>query len=149
MSFMGKSRIVNIPIFTTESETECAKVVSFTYDKHSLYFEPQGRILEYFTYMRSGYELDITKFEKNNLIKALFIKGLYTSTIKYRSILADSSICIHHGIENRHVGLIEIITIDLRFSIAFLTGKMSIPFLRRLLICVLVHLKAVTFLLKK
>lgn len=149
LSFKGESKIINLPLFYTESRSECAKVPSFTYFKHNQYFEPKMRLLEYSIYMRNACSLKILKSEKIDLIKSLYNRGLLVSTLFYRSILTDSDLCLHHGITPRKVGILELIKIDIFYSYFFLRDTMSISRFRRTLICFQAHLNGGINVLKR
>lgn len=139
MSFKGNSKVINQPIFYTENRSDCAKVASFTYNKNDLYFEPQKRSLQYFTYMKSVCKLELTEHQINRIIKLLFYRGLFVSTFSYKSILADPDLCSHHGINTQIISFFELIKIDINYSYAFLKESLSISILRKLLICYQAH----------
>ncbi len=148
ISFAGKSRIINIPMFHTEKRIDCSKVLSFTYSKDNLYFEPQNRFIEYFTYMKNVTELEIHDYEKLNIIRALYSRGLITSTIVYKSILADQDLCTHHDIETRKMSFIELVWIDINFSYSFFKIPLAISRFRRVQICLCVHTKGFIIVLR-
>jgi glycosyltransferase involved in cell wall biosynthesis len=148
ISFNGKSKIINLPIFYTEKRTDCAKIPSFTYNKDNLYFEPQNRFLEYFTYMKNASELKILKDEKLKIIISLYNRGLITSTILYKSILADQNLCSHHGIEKRKINIAELMKIDFNYSHSFLKISLPISKFKRVLICLRVHVAGFVGLLR-
>lgn len=148
ISFTGKSKIINIPIFFTEDKTDSANTPSYTYNKHNLYFAPNGRLNEYKIFMNSVCELNLLKKEKIELIGLLYYKGLNASTFAYKSILNDHSICLHHGIETRKVGLIELVGIDWKFSSFFFKESLSISWYRKLLIYTYTHLRIAFNLIK-
>lgn len=141
VSFKGKSKIINLPIFHTETKEDCASVPSFTYNKDNLYFEPFKRLNEYRIYMRNVCELDLLNKEKNSLIKLLYINGLLASTIGYKSILNDNYVCLHHGINTRKVKFFELLKINFNYSFSFIKEPLSISFLRKIYISLYGQLK--------
>jgi len=148
ISFTGKSKIINLPLIFTEDKIESANNPSFTYNKNNLYFAPSGRINEYKVYMSSVCELDLLEKERIKLFGLLYYKGLNASTFVYRSILSDYSICKHHGIETRKVGLKELIKIDWKFSSFFFKESLPIPLFRKILIYTYTHLRIAFSLVK-
>ena len=115
----GKSRIVNLSLFFTETKEDCSKVVSFTYNNSNLYFEPHKRFSEFLVYTKSLNNLNLTEIEKYKLTKLLYSKALYSATFLYKFILSDQSVCLHHGITTRKVSVIELININIKFSLLF------------------------------
>lgn len=148
MSFSGKSKVINLPLFNTESRNDCAKIPSFTFDKSNIYFDPKERFIECVKYIMSVLQLDLLKKEKRKLIILLFSRGLIASTFGYRTILADHPLCLHHGIEPHKISIIELIKIDFEFSSSFFRENLSISHFRKLTIIFLTHLRGIIIILK-
>jgi len=149
MSFKGRSKVINLPLVFTESRNECAKIPSYTYNRTNLYFTPENRQKEYFAYMRSASKLDLPYKEKYEVVKSLFKRGLISSTFLFKSILADSDICSHHGIDTRKLGDLELVKVDLFYSISFILMSMSINRFKRVIICAKVHYQLINERIRK
>ena len=141
MAFLGKSLIINHPLFFTEKKVESASIPSYTYNRNNLYFEPKRRHNEFGNYMSSVCELDILEKEKINLFKLLYAKGLSATTFMYKVFLSDNLVCLHHGIETRKVGYIELFRIDMSYSLFFLKKHLSISFFRKCVIVINEHFR--------
>ena len=147
MSFEGRSMVINTPLFYTEKKSDCAKVPSFTYSKSNLYFEPLNRFKEYLVYVRSISGLSLSEKEKYRLVRLLYLKALSSSTIGYKGILADESVCLHHGIATRKIGISELIQINIKFTTLLHREDILINGFGKFQIWFLAHLKVLILLL--
>jgi len=112
-----------------------------------LYFEPLKRFNEYLVYVRSISSLSLSKKEKYRLVKLLYLKALSSSTIGYKAILADESVCLHHGIATREIGLSELIQINIKFTTLLRRENILINGFGKFQIWFLVHMKVLILLL--
>lgn len=141
MALTGKSKIINLPLFYTESREECAKVQSFTYNDKDIFFAPAQRFTEFYFYVDSVRQLNITRDQLFNTIKKLYVKCLLASTFGYRSIMNDQEVCEHYGMSTRKVGFIEILKIEFYFSSRFICKKLPISNFKKLQLYLFGHFR--------
>lgn len=142
MSTLGPSKIINLPVFGTETKEECGEIKSFTYTNESeIFFFPKNRSDEFLMYSKNLYSLDLTYEEKNIILKKIFLKGLLASTIAFRSILKDMSICNHYFIKTRNVSVLEMIKSAFLFSENFVKSDLPISRSFKIYICINANIK--------
>ena len=136
MAISGSSAIIKLPIFQTESISECEKIKSYTFkNEENLFFTPSNRFKHFIFYIEHLLSFNISKVEKITIIKKLYRKEIIASTIEYRSILGNSSICSHYYINTRKVKIIEIVKIYIIFTINFLSNKSTLNVIDKIRIC--------------
>ncbi|SHG59959.1 glycosyltransferase family 2 protein [Flavobacterium johnsoniae] len=142
MAVLGRSKIINLPAFYTETKEECGKVTSFTYiNENEVFFFPSKRIEEFLIYSKSLYSLNITKKEKNKVLATIFSRGLIASTLGFRNILKDQSVCNHYLVQSRDVTLIEIIQINFKFLKAFFKSDLPVSIFCKIYISTIANAK--------
>lgn len=135
MAMIGKSKLINLPAFYTESEEEAINSPSFTYDVSNFYFSPAKRIVEFDTYLENALKLELSSKEMLKVITKLYRQGLILSTFGYRKMLGSDAVCIHHRIAKRKVSFFEIWKVNVSFSSHFLQKKIVInSFQKRLIV---------------
>lgn len=100
-----------------------SKVIVFFIHKNFIralsFFTPTSRLKLALSYTNHISQLAVYNDEKNKLIQNVFIRGLTSSTLGYRSLLKNESICEHYYIEPRNMGLAEMLKIGFDFSTQF------------------------------
>jgi glycosyltransferase involved in cell wall biosynthesis len=139
MAMKGKSKLINIPAFYTESKDEASKIPSFTYAPENVYFSPQNRLVEFDAYLESVQKLDLTGYELFKLTLKIYGQALMLSTFGYKNMMGDYDVCAHHRIELRKVGLSEIWKLSQNFSAHFLHKQTLVNKLQKLLIVLYGH----------
>ncbi|MCX2582894.1 glycosyltransferase family 2 protein [Pedobacter sp. MR22-3] len=134
MAIKGKSLVINSPIIHTETQDDCADVVSFSYDESNLFFAPQQRIIEFNRYLNSINGLKLCTADYYRLIKKVFTSGLVAATIGYKSIMANEKVCRHYNISPRTIGMRELINSGKLYLHNFFTKKIAIPYAGKLAI---------------
>lgn len=148
MALLGNSLLVNVPAFFTESKAECANTATHTYKGASIYFTPNARRYEYLCYLKDIDLLEISKKEKTALFDCIFERGLYSS-LTYRVIMKDHSICAHHNISPRNVNYIELLFIEFLYIKSFILSSIGLSYCEKMLICLQVVKKQVLKMIKK
>ncbi|OXA92187.1 glycosyltransferase family 2 protein [Flavobacterium hercynium] len=144
MSVLGKSKIINIPAFFTETKEDCGKIRSFTYtNENEIFFFPSKRSEEFLIYSENLYSLNLTLKEKNRVLKKIFLKGLLATTVDFKSILNDISICDHYFIATRKVSLLELIKNDILFCKNFIKSDLPLSVFFKFYICVISNMKII------
>lgn len=131
MAMIGKSQLLKLPSFFTESKDEASKSPSFTYDINNVYFSPAKRILEFDAYLESVEKLRISSYELAKIIFKIYGRGLMFSTFIYKIMLNDDDVCIHNKIAKRKVKLFELWKLNLQFSMHFFKKKIKLNFLQK------------------
>jgi glycosyltransferase involved in cell wall biosynthesis len=159
MSLLGTSKIIRLPLFFTERRDECEFTPSFTFKKEEdLFFTPGNRAKTFLIYVKHLFELDIPQSDKITVINRLFRDELIASTVVYKGILKDDSICKHYFTTPRDITYFELLRIDLFFVINFIMSDIPISWLSKTKIILTQHKKILysvlrnkykTFLLSK
>lgn len=141
MAILGKSQVINLPAFFTESKSEASITPSFTYDASSVYFSPECRIIEFDTYLQSAETLKLSNFDLFKLIWKIFAQELMLSTFVYKDMMSDKDVCEHHRITMQNITIKDIWISNLAFSSYFLHRKGTLNILYRISIVLLGQLK--------
>jgi len=150
MAMIGKSLLINLPAFYSESKEDAVKSLSFTYDINNVYFSPAKRRIEFDAYLESVNSLELSSNEKFKLIFRLYGQGLMLSTFVYKNMMADDYVCLHNRIAKQKVGFIELWKLNFEFSLHFFKKSLIINFIQKILIilCLDVKFTAKSFLSK-
>jgi glycosyltransferase involved in cell wall biosynthesis len=141
MSMFGSSKIFGIPLFFTESRDDCETTLSFTFKKESdLFFTPINRLNTFLIYSIHLFGLNISKNNKLIILSRLFKDELISSTIVYKGILKNPSICKHYYIKPRSVSFFELLKIDITFTFNFLVNKLPISPINKIKIIAKQHI---------
>lgn len=138
-----KAGRINMPFVFTETLEACEKEVSHTYKGDNIYFFPKNIINRLTIYSENLFNLNISKNDKIVVLKRLFVSLLNASTLGFKEVMKNKSICMHHGINTRHVSLFELVKADYLFSKAFFNSEIPVGFFTRFYICVIGNLKIV------
>ncbi len=141
MAMTGKSLLINLPAFYTESKDDCRTTPSFTYNESNAYFSPARRLIEFDIYLQNVLKLGLSKSELTEVINKLYNNGLMASTFGYKYVMADYDVCAHHGMHTRKVGMNELWKTSFSFSSHFMKQKLPISQLAKLIIVSYGHLK--------
>jgi glycosyltransferase involved in cell wall biosynthesis len=152
LATLGKSIIIESPIFFTETKEDCANTLSFTFKSNSdLFFSPKKRyetLVHYVTHILQIHNL--TKISKYKLIKKVFLNELNNATLGFKSILKDKEVCLHYYIKTRELSNFELLKIYLHFNIKFLFEKNEInPFIKIKIIIESILINTVTIIKNK
>lgn len=139
MAMIGKSLLINLPAFYTESKDESSNIPSFTYNADDLYFSPVKRLIEFDIYLDSAQKLQLSNYELFKLIWKLYGQGLALSTFGYKNMIGDHYVCAHHRISTKKVGLLEVWKLNFAFSSYFLQKRLGINVLKKILIVLYGH----------
>jgi glycosyltransferase involved in cell wall biosynthesis len=139
MAMIGKSQLINVPAFYTESTDEARNSPSFTYDVNNLYFSPAKRLNEFNTYLDSAQKLGLVNDELIKLIWKLYRRGLLVSTFGYKKMMSDDDVCAHHKISARKVSILEIWKLNFSFASYFLKRQIKINMFKKILIVLYGH----------
>ncbi|WP_394775117.1 glycosyltransferase family 2 protein [Flavobacterium sp.] len=145
MAMIGKSQIINVPSFYTESKDEASKSPSFTYDVNNAYFSPAKRIVEFDTYLENAQNLNLSSKELFRLIFTLYGHELMQSTFGYRYMIEDDHVCLHNRIAKEKVGFVKLWKLNFLFTSHFFKKRMKINIMQKILIVLCWNTK---FLLK-
>ncbi len=148
MAMNGKSVVINLPFFYTESIEDCANVPSFTYNSSDIFFALAQRIQEFNIYIDSIVNLPLTKSEMFNLIARIYYRGLISSTISYRAILSDEKVCQHYRVAPKSVTMKELISNASSFALNFMQKQLPISYLDKLKISILGRLRIIYLIFK-
>lgn len=119
MSFYGCSLLFDEPLVYTEKEEDCAKIISFSYNKNNVWFSPKNRFLELKMYVNNLYKLNICNDDKKIILKRLLKTQIYNATYQYKSFMNNSSVCMHHNILPRKISKLELLIICIYFIFSF------------------------------
>lgn len=113
LSLMGNGAIYNTPLFTPETGEMVVKHKSSTTSGKSktAFFAPEARIKLAINYSKHINTLQLTENERYLLCINVFTNELIASTIGYRSILKNKSLCIHYDMNSENVKINHLISI--------------------------------------
>ena len=117
LCLMGNGAIYHGAIFTPETGTMVVNHKSSTTDGKSnkAFFSPEARLKLAINYTNHINTLPLSTREIELLISDIFIHGLISATIGYRSVLKNKGLCIHYYMECRDVKIKELLSIGLNF----------------------------------
>jgi len=144
----GKASRINIPFVITETLQACEKEISHTYKGENIYFFPKNIINTLNVYLENLTSLNIDKKDKLKAVERIFSSLLIASTLGYKNIMKNRSICIHHGINTKNIGLLELLKINYLFSKAFITSSLSMNVFAKLRICIIANMKIVNTIIR-
>lgn len=143
MALLGKSIRINIPIIQTERLEVCEKETSHTYKGENIYFYPKNIIKTFDIYIKHLYGLNLPKEHKNIVTGKIFSSLLISSTLDFKSIMENKSICMHHSINTRKISFWELIKIYISFSIAFIKSDIPINIFYKIYIYIIAQIKMI------
>ena len=133
MALSGKSLLINLPIFSTETKDECAKTTSFTYkNEEDVFFSPKKQLKTFQIYCNHLYNLELSSGEKKLIIKKILKQFLLSSTIGYKQIMKDNFICQHYHLKPKNISIVKLISIYINFFISFLRSDFDRSILNKL-----------------
>jgi glycosyltransferase involved in cell wall biosynthesis len=141
MSMYGKTRLINLPAFYTETKDEAKKIPSLTYAGEDLFFSPTKRIEQFNISVESLQRFELTKKDFNKLISILFNRSLMASTFEYKKILSDDALCAHYCISVEKVRFLELWKTYFLFSLNFLNKNLNMSLFRKWVILFFFTLK--------
>lgn len=152
----GETAILNIPLCYMETMDEVKKIKSYSYSEtcNNLYFFPYQRFIMFEKYLSHLKTLNLSQNEILIVVKRLYANSLNCATFEYKKMVENLIVCEHYNIANRNISILEILKIDFRFSIEFLTKIKYENYLIRVYICLSAHFdflkkKVVRYLFKK
>jgi len=145
MAMIGKSQIIKLPVFYTETKEEAVKTLSFTYDLNNVYFSPNNRIIEFDVYVQNAVKLSLSHYKTLRLMSKLYEQGLMSSTFGYKRMVEDAHVCLHNRISTQKVSKLYLWEINFKFSKHFFRKKLPINTLQKILIIFCYEIK---FMLK-
>jgi len=134
MAMMGKSLLINSPIFYTEKKEDAREKPSFTYNENNLYFSPLNRRIQFDTYLEYGENLKLSNYELFKLTIRLYYQGLILSTFGYKYMKGDYDVCAHHCIASDKVSYLDMWKLSLHFCFHFIKKETAINFLQKAVI---------------
>lgn len=140
---LGKAARINMPFVITETLEECEEEVSHTYKGENIYFFPKNIVNTFNVYLENLSTLNIDKKDKLIVVERIFLSLLIASTLGYKSIMKNRSICRHHGINTKNVGLFELLKNNYIFSKVFITSSLSMNVFAKFRICIIANMKVV------
>lgn len=115
---VGCGAIYSCKLFTPEvrkNNVEGHKSSTTNGASEKAFFAPKSRLKMAVNYSVHIKTLSIPEQYKRKLEIITFINGLISSTIGYRSILKNNSLCIHYHMAPRDLGFFELLTIGMKF----------------------------------
>lgn len=143
MSILGKSKRISIPIILTETLEACEKELSHTYKGDNIYFYPKNIIKTFNIYITHLYSLNVPNKYKSIVLGKIFSSLLISSTLGFKSIMKNKSICMHHSINTRKISFLELIKIYISFSIAFIKSDIPINVFYKIYIYIIAQIKMI------
>jgi glycosyltransferase involved in cell wall biosynthesis len=143
ISLFGKTARINMPFVYTETLEECEKEVSHSYTGDNIYFLPNNIIQTFETYITNLQTLDLSNKQKKNVLMKITSSLLINSTIGFKNIMKNKSICLHHGINTRNISVLELARIYFLFFSFFFQIKTTISFIDKLNIFIVANIKIV------
>lgn len=124
MCLLGKTAVINIPLFSTETREEARKIKSYTYSKNksNIYFTPEGRYNTFNLYVEHIKTLEISEKDKNKILKKVLLQELINATIVFKKISSDVFICEHHNMDTHNVKIKELFNYNIKFNIRFINS---------------------------
>lgn len=122
---------INMPFVFTETLEDCGKNVSFTYKGKNVYFFPENIINRFNIYCDNLFSLNLCRNDKIEILKKIYKSLLIASTLDFKKIMKNKSICSHHGIMTRDVSIKEIINYHFSFNKNFLNKDMPIHIIHK------------------
>lgn len=113
----GNAIIYQNPIFTPETGDKVEKNKSSTTNGSidNAFFSPKSRLKMAVSYSQHIETLDLSVVEKKRLMMDVFVKGLATATFGFQLIMSNQRLCIHYYMEQRSIGLLELLRIFKQF----------------------------------
>lgn len=105
----GPAAIYQAPVFSPEilEVAKSEKSHGTHAGKEDAFFSPNGRLKMAVNFSDHISSLDIGSDVKRELILAVFAQGLLQSTLGFRRIMANESVCEHYHIAPRRIGILE------------------------------------------
>lgn len=129
MATYGRSLIINLPAFFTETKEECASIPSFTYDVKDLFFSPQQRFKELIVYVEFIKDLRLSQWVYLKLVAVVYYRSIMNATFGYQSTMKDVFVCSHYNVEPRRVEWTEMFKTQLTFSKGFFSSKIGLSYM--------------------
>lgn len=122
LCLINNGAIYHKPLFTTETTAMAAKQKSFSIDGRvkGAYFTPESRLKQAINYTKHLHTLNISSHEKELLTADIFVRGLFSATIVYKSILMNENLCTHHYMDTRNVSTKELVGTALKYYTNFI-----------------------------
>lgn len=138
---LGKTAMLNLPLFYIETMEDVKNIKSFSYSglQNNLYFSPHQRFLASEKYIKHLLSLNLSIVEKKNVIKKIFQYGLASATLGYKFMVENEIICHHYAIKTQKINVFKLILIDLNFCKKFIFNTNNFNPFFRFKICLLVH----------
>jgi glycosyltransferase involved in cell wall biosynthesis len=136
MCIYGKSAVLNIPLFSTETKNEASKNKSHSYDANSVYFLPSKQYDLYQLYLNHIYTLKVKKEEMKALFCQLFTSKLESATIGFNLICNDMLICQHYSFVPPKNATISFLFNDLFFCRKFIFSCKHETIFLRIYLCI-------------
>lgn len=133
MALTGKSLLINLPIFSTETKEESGATTSFTYkNADDVFFAPKKQLKTFHIYFEHLYSLDLLNKEKSMIMRKILEQFLLSSTLGYRQIMIDEYVCRHYNLEQQKISIIKLLKLYFNFLISFLKSDFQMPILNKL-----------------
>lgn len=105
----GRAAIYQAPVFSPEvlEFAKSAKSHGTHAGKEDAFFSPKGRLKMALNFSDHISSMEIDADVKRKLILAVFVQGLWQSTLGFRHLIANENVCEHYHIAQRRVGTLE------------------------------------------
>jgi glycosyltransferase involved in cell wall biosynthesis len=117
----GRGAIYHRSVFSPEPEVNAAsyKSIGTNASRENAFFSPPGRLKTAVRFCQHIGTLPLAEADKRALVVDRFLQGLVTSTLGYRSLLANAALCSHYHIAPRRISSAEMFATGLRFCREF------------------------------
>jgi glycosyltransferase involved in cell wall biosynthesis len=147
LSLLGNSKIFRFPLIITESLEDCKSVNSHTYLNDNIYFSPIKIIERFNVFILHIFSLDLNIYQKKKIVSKIFYRYLFASTIDYKNVLVDESICFHHNILPRVITKRELLFIINSYNSNLLKNKFIDSFIWKFKIIFVGNFKLIYWLI--
>jgi glycosyltransferase involved in cell wall biosynthesis len=152
LAAIGESCIIHFPLafsanFTAKYDSK-PPIKTYSYTKDNIFFHPKQRMNELYRYASHSLTLDISGKGKKKLMFDLFLKELLASTLGYKGILSNKSICFHYNINSENISMLRLVLIDIEYCKYFIESSIQISWLEKVFVCINIHILLVMKMFK-
>jgi hypothetical protein len=143
----GDAMIVNLPKLVDSIAEKKITIRSaggtYTNPGNLAFFLPHNRIKEYYIYLTHLYTLPLSSHDKFLLTRILFWQGLLSATFGYKLVMKNDILLGHYSVKYKNITLLSLIGLDLYFCGCFLSFKIPLSIMKKIYICLSMHITGI------
>lgn len=117
LAMLGPAAVFREPLFVPESVAAARAIKSFTINgaTDDVFYSPKGRLQMATRFALHILGLPLEDQPKRQLVFDQFLRGLRQSTLGFRDVMSNESICHHYHVKSRSVRIPEMLRIAIWF----------------------------------